>query len=169
MGCLTGILNCHRNVVKQIVRQRIKRQSLIQRVPVPECKYPKIREKCFGSLLYYLREFFGEEPFFTDPFGPGKSVHLNDQFPDVESYVKSYPYWMFDHLPQDVTLIQPAGTSGFLGWAPKNADDRSSAVDFQQRLDVLDEIELFVLGAGPEVLSFVAGAFFLQILSLIHI
>ena len=25
--------------------------------------------------------------------------------------------------------------------------DRSSAVDFQQRLDVLDEIELFVLGA----------------------
>lgn len=34
----------------------------------------------------------------------GKSVNLNDQFPDVESYVKSYPYWMFDHLPQDVTL-----------------------------------------------------------------
>ncbi len=34
----------------------------------------------------------------------GKSVNINDQFPDVESYVKSYPYWIFDHLPQDVTL-----------------------------------------------------------------
>ena len=34
----------------------------------------------------------------------GKSVNLNDQFPDVESYVKSYPYWIFDHLPQDVTI-----------------------------------------------------------------
>ena len=38
--------------------------------PVPKCKYPKIREKCFDSLLYYLRELFAEEPFFTDPFGP---------------------------------------------------------------------------------------------------
>ena len=34
----------------------------------------------------------------------GQSVDINDQFPDVESYVKTYPYWIFDHLPQDVTL-----------------------------------------------------------------
>jgi hypothetical protein len=34
----------------------------------------------------------------------GESVNLNDQFPNVESYVNSYPYWLFDHLPQDVTL-----------------------------------------------------------------
>jgi len=34
----------------------------------------------------------------------GEAVDLNEQFPDVESYVNSYPYWLFDHLPQDVTL-----------------------------------------------------------------
>ncbi|MEM9942353.1 MAG: sulfotransferase family 2 domain-containing protein [Planctomycetota bacterium] len=34
----------------------------------------------------------------------GESVDINDQFPNVESYVNSYPYWLFDHLPQDVTL-----------------------------------------------------------------
>lgn len=34
----------------------------------------------------------------------GQSIDINQQFPDVESYVQSYPYWLFDHLPQDVTL-----------------------------------------------------------------
>ncbi|MGB1931218.1 MAG: hypothetical protein ACPHO8_18070, partial [Mariniblastus sp.] len=34
----------------------------------------------------------------------GEAVDISKQFPDVESYVKSYPYWLFDHLPQDVTL-----------------------------------------------------------------
>lgn len=34
----------------------------------------------------------------------GESVDLNEQFPNVSSYVQSYPYWMFDHLPQDATL-----------------------------------------------------------------
>lgn len=34
----------------------------------------------------------------------GKQVDINDQFPHVESYVNSYPYWLFDHLPQDVTI-----------------------------------------------------------------
>lgn len=34
----------------------------------------------------------------------GEAIDLNQQFPNVESYVNSYPYWLFDHLPQDVTL-----------------------------------------------------------------
>ena len=34
----------------------------------------------------------------------GKPVDIRDQFPTVESYVNSYPYWLFSHLPQDVTL-----------------------------------------------------------------
>jgi hypothetical protein len=34
----------------------------------------------------------------------GEAVDISKQFPNVESYVNSYPYWLFDHLPQDVTL-----------------------------------------------------------------
>lgn len=34
----------------------------------------------------------------------GHPVDIREQFPNVESYVRSYPYWLFDHLPQDITL-----------------------------------------------------------------
>jgi hypothetical protein len=34
----------------------------------------------------------------------GEPVDLRDQFPNVESYVRTYPYWLFNHLPQDITL-----------------------------------------------------------------
>ena len=34
----------------------------------------------------------------------GKQVDIRDQFPTVESYVSAYPYWLFNHMPQDVTL-----------------------------------------------------------------
>lgn len=34
----------------------------------------------------------------------GKQVDIRDQFPTVESYVSAYPYWLFNHLPQDLTL-----------------------------------------------------------------
>lgn len=34
----------------------------------------------------------------------GEPVDLRVQFPNVASYVNSYPYWIFDHLPQDVTI-----------------------------------------------------------------
>ena len=51
----------------------------------------------------------------------------------------------------DVTLLEQIRADGLSGSALEEDvvgdDDRSSAVDFQQRLDVLDEIELFVLGA----------------------
>lgn len=34
----------------------------------------------------------------------GQQVDFSSQFPSVADYVKSYPYWLFNHLPQDVTL-----------------------------------------------------------------
>lgn len=34
----------------------------------------------------------------------GEQVDIRDEFPTVESYVNSFPYWLFDHLPQDITL-----------------------------------------------------------------
>ena len=34
----------------------------------------------------------------------GQSVDIRDQFPDVASYVRTYPKWLFNHLPQDITL-----------------------------------------------------------------
>ena len=74
---------------------------------------------------------------------------------------------LLHELSVDVALLEQVRADGLSGSALEEDvvgdDDRSSAVDFQERLDVLDEIELFVLGAGPEVLPFVAVAFFLQI------
>ena len=34
----------------------------------------------------------------------GEQVDIRDQFPTVEHYLNSYPYWLFHHLPQDITL-----------------------------------------------------------------
>lgn len=34
----------------------------------------------------------------------GEPVDLRDEFPSVEAYVNTYPYWLFNHLPQDITL-----------------------------------------------------------------
>ncbi|MFN6111040.1 MAG: hypothetical protein ACK493_11760 [Planctomycetota bacterium] len=34
----------------------------------------------------------------------GEQVDFRNQFPSVEYYVRSYPYWLFNHLPQDLTL-----------------------------------------------------------------
>jgi hypothetical protein len=34
----------------------------------------------------------------------GQPVDIRDEFPDVETYVKNYPYWLFDHLPIDINL-----------------------------------------------------------------
>ena len=34
----------------------------------------------------------------------GEQVDIRDQFPTVESYIESYPYWLFDHLPRDLTV-----------------------------------------------------------------
>ena len=34
----------------------------------------------------------------------GQPVDLRNQFPTVESYVNTFPYWLYDHLPVDLTL-----------------------------------------------------------------
>ena len=34
----------------------------------------------------------------------GQPVDIRQQHPNLESYVRDYPYWLFDHLPQDLTL-----------------------------------------------------------------
>ncbi len=34
----------------------------------------------------------------------GEQVDFRSQFPSVDHYVRSYPYWLFNHLPQDLTL-----------------------------------------------------------------
>ncbi len=34
----------------------------------------------------------------------GNPVDFSAQFASVEEYVRSYPYWLFHHLPQDITL-----------------------------------------------------------------
>ena len=46
-------------------------------------------------------------------------------------------------------------------------DDGTAAIDLEQRLDVLHEVELLVLGRGPKVLPFVGRVVFLQIAQLI--
>lgn len=34
----------------------------------------------------------------------GKQVDIRDQFPTVTDYIRGYPYWLFNHLPQNLTL-----------------------------------------------------------------
>lgn len=34
----------------------------------------------------------------------GEQIDIRDQFPTVESYIDSYPYWLFDHLPRNLTI-----------------------------------------------------------------
>ena len=46
-------------------------------------------------------------------------------------------------------------------------DDGTPAVDLQQRLDVLEEVQLLVLGRRPEVLPLVGLIFFLQVARLV--
>jgi len=34
----------------------------------------------------------------------GRPIDITEKFPNIESYLRSYPYWMFSHLPQNLTL-----------------------------------------------------------------
>ncbi len=34
----------------------------------------------------------------------GKQVDFSSLFPSVDDYLRSYPYWLFHHFPQDITL-----------------------------------------------------------------
>ena len=76
------------------------------------------------GLPYYYREVDQYFTILRDPFDlvcsmyffakgrsirgefwfRGRQVDIRDQFPSVDSYVNAHPYWLFDHLPQDLTL-----------------------------------------------------------------
>jgi hypothetical protein len=34
----------------------------------------------------------------------GRPVDITETYPSIESYVRNYPYWMYSHLPQNLTL-----------------------------------------------------------------
>ncbi|HMO15871.1 MAG TPA: sulfotransferase family 2 domain-containing protein [Pirellulaceae bacterium] len=34
----------------------------------------------------------------------GEQVNILDEYPTLQSYLADYPYWLFNHLPQDITL-----------------------------------------------------------------
>jgi hypothetical protein len=34
----------------------------------------------------------------------GQSIAIEEHYPTVEHYVRDYPYWVYDHLPQDLDL-----------------------------------------------------------------
>lgn len=34
----------------------------------------------------------------------GRPVDISEKYPTIESYIRSYPFWMFSHLPQNLTL-----------------------------------------------------------------
>ena len=57
----------------------------------------------------------------------------------------------------DIALMQQFPAHGFAGPAFEEDiirhDDRRAAVDLQQSLDVLDEVQLFVAGGDPEVVA----------------
>jgi hypothetical protein len=47
-------------------------------------------------------------------------------------------------------------------------DDGRPSVHLQQRLDVLQEVELFVLGGRPEILPLVRGVFLFEVAFFVH-
>ena len=34
----------------------------------------------------------------------GRPVDISERYPNIDSYLSTYPYWMFSHLPQNLTL-----------------------------------------------------------------
>ncbi len=34
----------------------------------------------------------------------GRPVDISEKYPNIESYLSTYPYWLFSHLPQNLTL-----------------------------------------------------------------
>ncbi len=76
------------------------------------------------GLPYYYPEINQYFTIFRDPFDivvsmyffckgrsregkfwyRGEQVNILDEYPTLESYLADYPYWLFNHLPQDITL-----------------------------------------------------------------
>ena len=76
------------------------------------------------GLPYYYPEIDQYFTIFRDPFDivvsmfffckgrsaegrfwyRGKQVNILDQYPNVEFYLRENPYWIYNHLPQDITI-----------------------------------------------------------------
>lgn len=56
------------------------------------------------DIVVSMYFFFKGKSLRGEFFHRGKQVDVRDQFPSVEHYVRNYPDWLFDHLPQDISL-----------------------------------------------------------------
>ena len=52
------------------------------------------------SMFFFCKRRSAEGKFWYR----GKQENILDKYPTVEYYLKEYPYWVYNHLPQDVTL-----------------------------------------------------------------
>lgn len=56
------------------------------------------------DIVVSMYFFFKGKSLRGEFFHRGKQIDVRDQFPSVEHYVRNYPDWLFDHLPQDLSL-----------------------------------------------------------------
>ena len=56
------------------------------------------------DILVSMYFFFKGKSIRGEFFHRGKQIDVRDQFPSVEHYVRNYPDWLYDHLPQNITL-----------------------------------------------------------------
>ncbi|MEC9093688.1 MAG: hypothetical protein VX438_13325 [Planctomycetota bacterium] len=56
------------------------------------------------DIVVSMYFFFKGKSLRGEFFHRGKQIDVRDQFPSVEHYVRNYPDWLFDHLPQNISL-----------------------------------------------------------------
>ena len=56
------------------------------------------------DIVVSMYFFFKGKSLRGEFFHRGKQIDVRDQFPSVEHYVRNYPDWLFDHLPQDICM-----------------------------------------------------------------
>jgi hypothetical protein len=52
------------------------------------------------SMFFFCKRRSAEGKFWYR----GRQENILDKYPDLEYYLKEFPYWIFNHLPQDITL-----------------------------------------------------------------
>lgn len=54
------------------------------------------------DIVVSMYFFFKKRSLAGEFLYRGNKVDIRDYYPTVEHYVRDYPYWLFDHLPQDI-------------------------------------------------------------------
>ncbi len=54
------------------------------------------------DIVVSMYFFFKKRSLAGEFLYRGQAVDIRDHYPTVEQYVRDYPYWLFDHLPQDI-------------------------------------------------------------------